>query len=300
VRVLPRALAVLSVVAGLTIPVMAAPPAGAATRPQNVPKNAVEVKVKKIVSGDSLDVVTTKGVTVRVGLLEADAFEKDQCWYAEAVARLSELLPVGKTAYVLPEQKQMVQKDRLWLLYAWSAKGTYVNGDMVRNGLAQAVAYDPEHKYTASQFEEQEQAQAAQVGMWSPICWATNTYDKRDAGAVAVPPALAVPARPAEPYELTLTLSSAAPAPSSAPRPTTKSTTSATPTPAPAPIVTKTPKPAPAPAPAAAPASTRTTDPRFPTCAEANAHGYGPYRRGFDPEYAWYIDQDSDGIVCER
>jgi hypothetical protein len=40
-------------------------------------------------------------------------------------------------------------------------------------------------------------------------------------------------------------------------------------------------------------------DPRFDTCTEAKAHGYGPYRRGKDPEYAWYEDRDGDGIVCE-
>ncbi|MGA9346959.1 MAG: excalibur calcium-binding domain-containing protein [Nocardioidaceae bacterium] len=41
------------------------------------------------------------------------------------------------------------------------------------------------------------------------------------------------------------------------------------------------------------------TDPRFDTCAEAIAHGYGPYYRGRDPEYAWYVDADGDGVVCE-
>jgi micrococcal nuclease len=41
-------------------------------------------------------------------------------------------------------------------------------------------------------------------------------------------------------------------------------------------------------------------DPRFRTCKEAIAHGYGPYYRGKDPEYDWYIDRDKDGIVCER
>jgi hypothetical protein len=41
-------------------------------------------------------------------------------------------------------------------------------------------------------------------------------------------------------------------------------------------------------------------DPRFPTCAAANAAGYGPYYRGTDPEYSWYIDRDGDGVVCER
>jgi len=41
------------------------------------------------------------------------------------------------------------------------------------------------------------------------------------------------------------------------------------------------------------------TDPRFGTCKEAKAHGYGPYSRGADPEYDWYRDADSDGVVCE-
>ncbi|RKN37678.1 excalibur calcium-binding domain-containing protein [Micromonospora endolithica] len=53
---------------------------------------------------------------------------------------------------------------------------------------------------------------------------------------------------------------------------------------------TSKPKPPPAPK----------TDPRFDTCKEANANGYGPYVEGEDPEYDWYQDRDGDGIVCER
>ena len=41
-------------------------------------------------------------------------------------------------------------------------------------------------------------------------------------------------------------------------------------------------------------------DPRFRTCGEANGAGFGPYVRGTDPEYSWYIDRDKDGVVCER
>jgi micrococcal nuclease len=40
-------------------------------------------------------------------------------------------------------------------------------------------------------------------------------------------------------------------------------------------------------------------DPRFGTCREATVHGYGPYHRGNDPEYDWYVDRDKDGVVCE-
>lgn len=41
------------------------------------------------------------------------------------------------------------------------------------------------------------------------------------------------------------------------------------------------------------------TDPRFGTCGEAIAAGYGPYASGRDEEYSWYIDRDKDGTVCE-
>jgi Excalibur calcium-binding domain len=71
-------------------------------------------------------------------------------------------------------------------------------------------------------------------------------------------------------------------------------------------VETVPPPPTTDPAPTTAPRPRRTTrpptprnDPRYKTCKEAKAHGYGPYRRGVDPEYAWYIDADHDGVTCE-
>jgi hypothetical protein len=52
-------------------------------------------------------------------------------------------------------------------------------------------------------------------------------------------------------------------------------------------------------APAPARQTPRTeTDRRYPFCKDLPA-GYGPYVQGRDPEYAWYRDADSDGLVCE-
>ncbi|WP_156250890.1 GmrSD restriction endonuclease domain-containing protein [Pseudactinotalea terrae] len=48
-----------------------------------------------------------------------------------------------------------------------------------------------------------------------------------------------------------------------------------------------------------APATDGDTDPRFGSCKDAKAAGYGPYVSGVDLEYGWYRDGDSDGIVCE-
>jgi hypothetical protein len=41
-------------------------------------------------------------------------------------------------------------------------------------------------------------------------------------------------------------------------------------------------------------------DTRYGTCTELLKHpNHAPYRRGVDPEYAWYQDRDGDGLVCE-
>ncbi len=40
-------------------------------------------------------------------------------------------------------------------------------------------------------------------------------------------------------------------------------------------------------------------DPRFGTCKEAIANGFGNYVKGVHPEYDWYRDGDKDGTVCE-
>ncbi|MFI0420305.1 excalibur calcium-binding domain-containing protein [Spongiactinospora sp. 9N601] len=51
--------------------------------------------------------------------------------------------------------------------------------------------------------------------------------------------------------------------------------------------------------PQSAPVGLRTeSHPRYASCEEANAHGYGNYRKGEHPEYKWYVDRDGDGVVC--
>lgn len=45
--------------------------------------------------------------------------------------------------------------------------------------------------------------------------------------------------------------------------------------------------------------STGKTDPNMGTCKAAKAKGYGPYKKGVNPEYNFYRDGDKDGWVCE-
>ena len=65
------------------------------------------------------------------------------------------------------------------------------------------------------------------------------------------------------------------------------------------PITDPTPASEPVPSEAAPPiAGTNGQDPRFSSCKQAKASGYGPYKKG-QPEYEWYRDGDGDGITCE-
>lgn len=69
--------------------------------------------------------------------------------------------------------------------------------------------------------------------------------------------------------------------------------------PSPSSSASATAKPSPTRTTEAKPKPSTPTDPRFSTCKEAKARGYGPYYKGVDPEYEWYRDRDGDGIVCE-
>ncbi|GIG67204.1 hypothetical protein Pen01_34990 [Phytomonospora endophytica] len=60
----------------------------------------------------------------------------------------------------------------------------------------------------------------------------------------------------------------------------------------------KTPSPSPTPS-KKKPPPPPDTDPKYGTCKDAIAAGYGPYEEGVDPEYYWYRDADGDGVVCE-
>lgn len=217
--------AVLVSSAALVAPLTIAAPAAA--RPAKVPKGAISVRVKKIVDGDTIDVVNSKGKTWRVRLLEVDTPERGQCWFHAATARTAALLPVGKLAYVLRDREL---KDRYGrrLFYVWNHRGSFVNRALVRHGYAKAVLYKPNDRYIRVMRADEAKARAAKLRIWSGKC---DTKAK----------------------------------PSAANR-----------------------------------SSSSRTDPRFRTCAEANRNGYGPYRRGVDPEYGWYQDRDGDGVVCER
>jgi micrococcal nuclease len=281
---LSRALTMVAAAAALAVPAVWASPAAAASRPKNVPKNSIEVTVKKVVDANAIDVVTAKGRTVRIGLLEAESPDRGQCWNEEALKRLKELLPDGKRAY-LRTVKPLPFDDGRYLVYVWSRSGDFVNRDLVAKGYAQASPFGRKYAYTESILRAQSKAQDTRLGIWSEACGEAaqrplvvdlhvpqDSASVRQGGGTLVMPEIRGTDRPRSPERY---IRGANPFEPAQPQPG-------------------------APAASATQPSGSGVDPRFRTCAEAIRYGYGDYRRGIDPEYDWYRDADGDGVACER
>ena len=154
----------------------------------------------------------------------------------------------------------------------WLQDGRLVNELMLAGGYSRESSSGESSKYQARFAAAQQQARDSKAGLWQSC---VNTPKPKTRVEAAEP-------RP-EPHETRHEPKPQPPAPK--PKP---------PAPKPEPPAPKPEPPAPKPEPKP------DLDPHFDTCKEANAHGYGPYTRGIDPEYDWYQDRDHDGLVCER
>lgn len=147
-------------------------------RPAGVPTVAEAATVTAHVDGDTIRVTALAdgdalegGVETKVRLLEIDAPESvhpDQpveCHAVEAGEALAELLPLGSTVWALPDEEL---KDRFGrtLLYLWNDQGVFVNEQMIADGHAEAVLYQPNDRYIDSMRAAESRARGADAGLW--------------------------------------------------------------------------------------------------------------------------------------
>ncbi len=188
---LARALPVL-LAAGTSVPALPAvsDPPGSAEDWARRPADAQPVRVVRIIDGDTLQARTEAG-TVRIRLLEIDAPEDGACFGDEATEALAAALPVGSTAWVLADRDPVDRYGRE-LRYLWNADGAFVNLDMVRQGNATAVLFEPNDRFIEDMREAEREARAEGAGLWGacttvPQALREPVYDNcdaaRDAGA---------------------------------------------------------------------------------------------------------------------
>lgn len=109
-----------------------------------------QVTVEHVVDGDTIDVVSS-GDTTRVRLLNIDTPEigrggaLDECYAQEAKAHLEELLPRGTTVTL---KYDVEEQDKYGRDLAGVFKDTtFINEEMVKEGLAHAVLFEPNRKF---------------------------------------------------------------------------------------------------------------------------------------------------------
>lgn len=166
---------VVAVVLGLSVLVyLASPDAVPGTRPAAaVPDDAESARVVSHVDGDTIR-LTGSGLVAgetSVRLLEIDTpepargDEAAECFAEEASAALSDMLPTGGRVWVRPDQDLYDPYGRM-LLYLWTADGDFVNLELVRQGFARSVLFEPNDAYIAQMRAAESEARADHRGMW--------------------------------------------------------------------------------------------------------------------------------------
>lgn len=130
--------------------------------------------IERVVDGDTL-VVEVQGQTERVRLIGIDTPESvaenrpDQCYGAESSDYLESLLPRGTLVTLIRDVEARDRYDRLLAYVVRSPDGLFVNLDLVANGYAGPLTYEPNDHYAELFESAADDAETAGVGLWG-VC----------------------------------------------------------------------------------------------------------------------------------
>ncbi len=181
-------------VGALTVPVSpAAPTAVPASTPGRVAARVVEV-----VDGDTIR-VEIDGEAYAVRYIGIDAPEFGERMGAEAT-EANRVLVAGTTVYLETDVSETDQYGRL-LRYVYLASGTFVNAELVRQGVAEAKAYPPDVGRQDLLEAMEVEARANGRGIWGAMATATvtSTPTPEPTGTLASTATLGPTAAPASP-----------------------------------------------------------------------------------------------------
>ena len=156
-----------------THPVSSAVPEGAepARVVSHVDGDTIRLTGSGVHGSDPLDGADVLDGETSVRLLEIDTPElatdgaPAECFAEEASRALRDLLPVGATVWVEPDRDLLDPYGRT-LLYLWTERGDFVNLELVRQGYARSVLFEPNDAYIHQMREAESEARADLRGMW--------------------------------------------------------------------------------------------------------------------------------------
>ena len=121
-----------------------------------------QVKVVRVIDGDTIEIAG--GAHVRyIGMDTPETYPKVEFYGPEAKAKNIELVE-GKLVTLEKDVSETDKYGRL-LRYVY-VDGVFVNGELVRLGYAEAVAYPPDTRYQWQLEQLEKEAKAAKLGIW--------------------------------------------------------------------------------------------------------------------------------------
>ena len=123
--------------------------------------------VVSVTDGDTLRLdVDGRELRVRlIGIDTPEVYPEVECFGPEAEAALAALAPPGSTIGFTYDRDPRDQYDRE-LLYLFTAEGTSINLELVAQGFAQAVLFEPNDRYWNELQAAERAAQDARLGLW--------------------------------------------------------------------------------------------------------------------------------------
>jgi len=124
-----------------------------------------------VIDGDTIE-VAIDGQKFRLRYIGIDAPEtvKENTrveWMGPEASAANAALVKGKQVYLEKDVSETDRYGRL-LRYVFLADGTFVNGELVRQGYAQAITYPPDVKYQKLLRALEREARDAARGLWQP------------------------------------------------------------------------------------------------------------------------------------
>ena len=139
-----------------------------------LPHTVTWATVTKVVDGDTVWIDLDKDgrgdAKVRyLGIDTPETYFGVECYGPEAKERNRELVG-GQRVALQRDVSDLDCWDRL-LRYVYLGDGTWVNGDLVREGYARVTIYAPDDRYEAALYALQERARGENAGGWAACGW---------------------------------------------------------------------------------------------------------------------------------
>lgn len=134
----------------------------------NSPNSAT---VKEVIDGDTID-ISIGGKTERVRLIGIDTPETKhptkgvECFGPEASSYTEQLLPKGTALRVERDVEARDKYGRLLLYVYIERSNVFVNLDLVMNGYARPMVFEPNTAHMADFAQASTQAELRNVGLW--------------------------------------------------------------------------------------------------------------------------------------